>query len=69
MKKSIKSLPKCTQNELAVLQELILKHLSKVAMVILFGSYAKKKYVIWDEYMEDGIRYSYQSDLDILMVV
>ena len=39
MKRSIKRLPKRTQEELAVLQELILQYLVNVRMIILYGSY------------------------------
>ena len=42
-------MPKRTQEELAVLQELILSNLTNVRMIILYGSYARGKYVIWDE--------------------
>lgn len=49
MKRSIKRLPKRTQEELAVLQELILQYLVNVRMIILYGSYARGEYVIWDE--------------------
>lgn len=47
MKRSIKRLPKRTQEELAVLQELILQYLVNVRMIILYGSYARGEYVIW----------------------
>ena len=39
----------------------------KIAMIILFGSYARGDWV-QDEYEENNIIYSYQSDLDILLV-
>lgn len=39
----------------------------KLGMIILFGSYARGDWV-QDEYIEQGITYSYQSDLDILLV-
>lgn len=68
MKRSIKHLPKRTQEELAVLQELILKYLSNVRMIILYGSYARGKHVIWEEGWEFGARYTFQSDLDILVI-
>ena len=69
MKRSIKRLPKRTQEELAVLQELILAYFANVRMIILYGSYARGKYVIWDEtYDEHGIITYYQSDLDILVI-
>lgn len=69
MKRSIKRLPRRTQEELAVLQEVILSNLSKVRMMILFGSYARGEQVIWDEsYDERGVLTTYQSDLDILVI-
>lgn len=68
MRKSIKRLPKRTQEELAVLQELILKYQSNVHMIILYGSYARGKHVIWEEGWEFGARYTFQSDLDILVI-
>ena len=69
MKRSIKRLPKRTQEELAVLQELILSNLTNVRMIILYGSYARGKYVIWDEtYDERGGTTYYQRDLDILVI-
>lgn len=69
MKRSIKHLPKRTQEELAVLQELILKYLVNVRMIILYGSYARGEHVIWDETTDErGILTSYQSDLDILVI-
>ena len=62
-------MPKRTQEELAVLQELILSNLTNVRMIILYGSYARGKYVIWDEtYDERGVTTYYQSDLDILVI-
>ena len=62
-------MPKRTQEELTVLQELILKHLLNVRMIILYGSYARGDYVIWDEsYDEQGVLTYYQSDLDILVI-
>ena len=62
-------MPKRTQEELAVLQELILSNLSNVCMIILYGSYARRKYVIWDiTYDGYGGGTYYQSDLDILVI-
>lgn len=70
MKKSIKRLPKCTQNELTVLLELILKYVPTCAKVILYGSYARGNYVIFDKTVtNDGITEVYQSDLDILIIM
>jgi len=41
MKKSIKRLPKRTQEELTVLLDLVCKSIENSQMVILFGSYAR----------------------------
>ncbi len=68
MKKSIKRLPKRTQEELNVLLDLVLDAVSaNCQMVILFGSYARGGYVLWDTQIEFGIRTTYQSDYDILI--
>ena len=48
MKKSIKRLPKRTQEELTVLLDLVCKNIENCQMVILFGSYARGNYVLWD---------------------
>lgn len=69
MKRSIKHLPKRTQEELNTLLELITHHVSWCSMVVLFGSYARGGYVLWDEKIEFGINTSYQSDYDIMVVV
>lgn len=69
MKKSIKRLPKCTQEELTVLLDLVCKSIGNCQMVILFGSYARGNYVLWDTNIEFGVHTSYQSDYDILVVV
>lgn len=67
MKKSIKHLPKRTQEELTALLELVRKSVN-CQMIILFGSYARGDYVLWDTKIEFGTRTSYQSDYDILIV-
>lgn len=69
MKKSIKRLPKRTQEELTALLELVRKSISNCQMIILFGSYARKDYVLWDSKIEFGVQTSYQSDYDILVIV
>lgn len=69
MKKSIKRLPKCTQEELTILLELIRHHAEHCQMIILYGSYARGGYVLWDTKIEFGVRTSYQSDYDILVIV
>lgn len=38
-------------------------------MIILYGSYARGGYVLWDERVEFGVHTSYQSDLDIMVVI
>lgn len=69
MKRSIKRLPQQTQEELNVLLKLITYHIPKCEMIILFGSYARGGYVLWDEKVEFGVHTSYQSDLDIMVVI
>lgn len=69
MKRSIKRLPKCTQEELIALLELIRKNIDHYCMVILYGSYARGNYVLWDSKVEFGVKTSYQSDYDFLIVV
>ena len=68
MKKSIKRLPKRTQEELTVLLDLVRKSIGNCQMVILFGSYARGNYVLWDSNIEFGVHTSYQSDYDILVI-
>ena len=69
MKRSIKRLPKQTQEELTVLLDLVRQNVENCQMVILYGSYARGKYVLWDSKIEFGVRTSYQSDYDILVVI
>ena len=38
-------------------------------MIVLYGSYARSGYVLWDEKVEFGVHTSYQSDYDIMIVV
>ena len=40
---------------------------NELAMIILFGSYARGNWVV-DSYVEGHTTYSYQSDLDIMLV-
>ncbi len=49
MKQSIRRLPKCTQEELNILLELIKHYIPTCEMIILFGSYARGEYVLWDD--------------------
>ena len=48
MKRFIKRLPKRTQEELTVLLDLVCKSIENCQMVVLFGSYARGNYVLWD---------------------
>lgn len=48
MKWSIKHLPKRTQEELNVLMELIVHNVPWYNMIVLYGSYARGGYVLWD---------------------
>ena len=69
MKKSIKRLPKRTQEELTVLLDLVCKSIGNCQMVILFGSYARGNYVLWDTNIEFGVHTSYQSDYEHINTV
>ena len=69
MKRSIKRLPKRTQQELEVLVELIKEKIHFCHMIVLFGSYARSEHVLWDERIEFGTQTVFQSDLDILVVI
>ncbi len=42
-------------------------NIQKLALVILFGSYARGDWV--EEYEDDGIHFKYQSDFDLLVIV
>jgi predicted nucleotidyltransferase/HEPN domain-containing protein len=50
-----------------IIEEILATAKSELAMVILFGSYARGDWVN-DSYVEDHTTYSYQSDLDIMLV-
>lgn len=66
MKQTIDHLPEQKQRELAAIVEAV-REAPGLAMVILFGSYARGDWVE-DEYEEGHITYSYQSDYDLLLV-
>lgn len=68
MKKSITYLPSTNQRDLHFLVESILQRLKQTEMIILFGSYARNDYVVYDEKYEFGKRQFYVSDYDILVV-
>lgn len=60
-------MPESKQQEIAEILEII-KEEAKPEKIILFGSHASDKWVE-DEYVEDGVRYSYISDYDFLVVI
>jgi HEPN domain-containing protein len=68
MKTSIKYLPEEKQEDLKYLVGLVLKRIPQTEMIILYGSYATGKYVEYDSRIEFGIRTTYMSDYDILVV-
>lgn len=68
MKKSISYLPSINQRDLHFLVESILNRVKQTDIIILFGSYARNKYVVYDEKYEFGKIQFYVSDYDILVV-
>ncbi|QIK53902.1 HEPN domain-containing protein [Dysgonomonas sp. HDW5B] len=68
MKKSISHLPSTNQRDLHYLVESILSRVKQTEMIILFGSYARNDFVIYDEKFEFGKIQFYVSDYDILVV-
>lgn len=68
MKKSISYLPSTNQRDLHFLVESILTRIKQTEMIILFGSYARNEYVVYDEKYEFGKIQFYVSDYDILVV-
>lgn len=68
MKKSVSFLPETKQEDLQQLVELIRTHIKDVGMVILFGSYAKNKYVDYDQRIEFGVPTYYMSDYDMVIL-
>lgn len=68
MKQSIGFLPENKRQDLQQLVDLIRTHIKDVGMVILFGSYAKNKYVDYDQRIEFGTPTYYVSDYDLLVL-
>lgn len=68
MKTSIDFLPRRKQNDLRELVAIARKEIKDVAMIILFGSYAKNKFVDCDVTNDYGITEFYISDYDLLIV-
>lgn len=68
MKKSISYLPSNNKKDLHFIVEAILERLKQTEMIILYGSYARNDYVVYDEKYEFGKLQFYVSDYDILVV-
>ena len=51
-----------------IIEEILKIRKGKIALIILFGSYARGDWVS-DEYVEDNITYTYQSDIDLLIIL
>lgn len=68
MNTSLSHLPEQKQAELKAIKEALIPRYAEIEMVILFGSYARGTFVE-DSYLEKGIRYDYQSDYDLLIIL
>ncbi len=68
MKRTIRFLPPRKRQDLQQLAELIRENVKQVEMIILFGSYAKNKYVDYDQRVEFGTPTYYMSDYDIVIL-
>ncbi len=68
MKRTIRFLPPRKRQDLQQLAELIRENIKQVEMIILFGSYAKNKYVDYDQRIEFGTPTYYMSDYDIVIL-
>jgi len=66
MKTSIEFLPSNKRQELHAIVQAIRQY-PEVEMIILFGSYARGKWI--EEYADDGVHFQYQSDYDLLVIV
>ena len=65
MKKSITFLPEKKRTDLTQLVGLIRENVKDVGMIILYGSYARNKYVDYDQRIEFGVPTYFMSDYDI----
>ena len=68
MKRTTRFLPPRKRQDLQQLTALICEQVKQVEMIILFGSYAKNKYVDYDQRMEFGTPTYYMSDYDIVIL-
>ncbi len=67
MKTSISHLPANKQAEIGRIKDALIPKYAEIEMIILFGSHARGDWKI-DEYVENGITYSYNSDYDLLII-
>lgn len=68
MKRSTRFLPPRKRQDLQQLTTLIREQVKHVEMIVLFGSYAKNKYVDYDQRIEFGTPTYYMSDYDIAIL-
>lgn len=68
MKKSLRYLPENKRFDLRELTGIIREEIEGCAMVILYGSYARGKYVDYDQRTEFGVPTYFMSDYDILVL-
>lgn len=68
MKTTLSHLPEYAKADLKQIVSLVLEKLPRTEMIILYGSYARGSYVEYDEREEFGIRTSFMSDYDLLVV-
>lgn len=67
MKTSIAHLPESKQAELLAIKDALIPRYPEIEMIILFGSHARGDWQD-DEYVENGVTYSYNSDYDLLII-
>ena len=68
MKKGLAHLPQDKQDQLALIRDIILDKVPGVRMIVLFGSYARGRWVE-DIHIEGHTTHEYKSDFDILVAV
>src|ERR1700741_2235393 len=62
------NLPEHKRGELMAIKEALIPRFAEIEMIILFGSYARGKWVE-DVYTEKGTTYEYKSDYDLLIIL
>ncbi len=67
MKTSITHLPADKQAEIGRIKDALIPKYAEIEMIVLFGSHARGDWKI-DEYVENGVTYSYNSDYDLLII-